>query len=166
MAKSCDWTFLQLNITWLSLHEFCSSAMYNISPSPLRRDPGLNWNLGEGLVRQGTRRLKLYMCPSLSLSPSLSHTNMHRHTRAHTHSPFLSTLSHQVKHCFELWRNLVSQVLKGKCMEAVGRQTQQNIAGNSSPAPSRPSLKIASVALHMIGFLCFSKRYKVKVVTI
>ena len=56
-----------------------------------------------------------------------------------------SSLSLQVKHRFELWQDLVSQVLKDKCMEAVGRQTQQNIVGNSSPAPSRPTLKVESV---------------------
>ena len=64
-------------------------------------------------------------------------------------SLFLSSLSLslslQVKHRFELWRDLVSQVLKDKAMETVGRQTQQNIVGNSSPAPSRPTLKVESV---------------------
>ena len=129
MAKSCDQTFLQLNITWLSLHEFCSSDMYNISPSPLKRDPDLNWNLGEGLVRQGTRRLKLYMCPSLSLSLSLSsHTHAHTYTCTHTLS-FLSTLSHMVKHCFELWRDLVSQALKG--IKVYGGSGQTNSTEHS-----------------------------------
>ena len=54
---------------------------------------------------------------------------------------------------FEFWRVLVSQVLKDKCIEAVERQIQQNIVGNSSPAPSRPTLKVESVA-SMIEVSC------------
>ena len=72
----------------------------------------------------------------------------HTHSLSLSSSPFslfASSPSLQVKHRFELWRDLVSQVLKDKCMEAVGRQTQQNIVGNSSPAPSRPTLKVESV---------------------
>ena len=76
-----------------------------------------------------------------TLTLSLTHT----HTHTHSLSLSLSIFFLQVKHRFELWRDLVSQVLKDKCMEAVGRQTQQNIVGNSSPAPSRPTLKEESV---------------------
>ena len=47
----------------------------------------------------------------------------------------------------------MSQVLKDKCIEAVERQIQQNIVGNSSPAPSRPTLKVESVA-SMIEVSC------------